>query len=119
MKFRVGVPLLAFVLLAGTGLLRAQTGTGSIQGTVKDASGAVVPGAGVTVTQTQTSRQHTTKTNEVGYYLVPSVQIGPYQISISAAGMESWRGNLTLQAGQTAVVDTALKVGATTTEITV
>src|SRR5262245_25055144 len=77
-----------------------QTGTGSIQGAVKDASGAVVPEAKVRIVQTQTTRQYDTVTNEVGFYLFPSVQLGPYQITVEMAGMETWKGELTLVAGQ-------------------
>jgi hypothetical protein len=105
---------LLFVLCLG-----AQTGTGSVQGTVKDPAGARVPGARVTVVHTQTSRQYDTTANEVGFYLVPALQPGTYKITVQAAGMQTWEGQLLLQVGQTAVVDADLKVGATVTEITV
>src|SRR5262249_48510232 len=108
--------LLLFVLSA---LVRAQTGTGSIQGAVKDATGAVVPEAKVRIVQTQTTRQYDTVTNEVGFYLFPSVQLGPYQITVEMAGMETWKGELTLVAGQIAEVNPVLKVGATATAVTV
>ena len=97
----------------------AQTGAGKIQGTVRDASGAVVPGAAVTAVHVDTARQYQTRTNEVGFYLFPSVQMGRYKISIAASGMDTWEGELLLQVGQTAVVDAALKVAAATTQITV
>ena len=96
----------------------AQTG-GNIQGTVKDASGAVVPGAKVSVTHTGTARLYETTTNAVGYYGLPPVQNGNYSIMIEAAGMETFKGTFLLQTGQTAVVDAILKVGSATTEITV
>ncbi len=100
-------------------LVHAQTGTGNIQGTVKDSSGAVVPGAIVTVTHMDTARQHNTVANETGFYLVPSVQMGAYSIAAQAPGMETWKADFTLQTGQTAEVNPVLKVGATLTEITV
>jgi hypothetical protein len=53
----------AFFVLTVVGW--AQTGTGAIQGTVKDASGSVVPGARVTILHTQTSRQYATTTTEI------------------------------------------------------
>ena len=105
-----------FVLAA---LVLAQTGTGDIQGTVNDGTGAAVPGAKVTITHTQTSRQYTTTSTEVGFYLFPSVQMGPYQILVEAPGMETWKGELTLLVGQTAEVNPTLKIGATATEVTV
>ncbi|MBI3646248.1 MAG: TonB-dependent receptor [Acidobacteriales bacterium] len=110
---------LGSLLFLLAGVVYAQTGSGSIQGTVKDATGAVVPQAKVRVVQTQTTRQYDTVTNEVGFYLVPSVQLGPYQITVEAAGMETWKGDLTLVAGQVAEVNPVLKVGATATAVTV
>jgi hypothetical protein len=97
----------------------AQTGTGGIQGTVKDASGAMVPGAKVAITHTPTTRQYNTITTEVGFYLFPSVQMGPYQITVEAPGMEPWKGELVLQVGQIAEVNPQLKIASTTTEVTV
>src|SRR5262249_6363080 len=97
----------------------AQTGTGSIQGTVTDASGAAVPGAKVTITHTPTTRQYNTTATEVGFYIFPSVQTGPYQMTVEAPGMETWKGDLTLQVGQIAEISPALKIGATATEVTV
>ena len=110
---------LAIFFLATAATLWGQTGTGNIQGTVRDASGAVVPGARVVATQTQTSRKHSTTTNEVGFYLIPSMQIGLYEMQVEANGMEPWKGSLTLQVGQTAVVDPALNVSGVTTAVQV
>jgi hypothetical protein len=108
-----------FSLLVSVVAALAQTGTGNIQGTITDMTGAVVPGAKVTITQTRTSLSSTTTTNEAGFYLFPSVQLGPYRVGIEAAGMERWQGDLTLMAGQSAEVNAALKLGSTTTEINV
>src|SRR5215207_5536362 len=81
----------------------AQTGTAKIQGTVADASGAVVPGATVIALHTDTARQYTTTTNEAGLYLLPGVQNGQYVITIEAVGMEKFKGEFLLQSGATAV----------------
>ncbi|MGH9719436.1 MAG: carboxypeptidase regulatory-like domain-containing protein [Bryobacteraceae bacterium] len=97
----------------------AQTGSGTIQGTVHDSSGAAIAGAKVGVQHVQTSGQHESITNEVGYFQFSSVQTGSYRITISAAGMQTWEGELVLQVGQTAALEPVLKVGATTTEVTV
>ena len=112
MKYTLGL-LLSLLVLATLGW--AQTGTGKIQGTVKDATGAVLPGAHLTITHTQTSRQYTTTSTEIGFYLFPSAQVGPYEIAVEVPGMETWKGELTLQVGQTAEVNPVLKVGATAT----
>jgi len=99
--------------------LVAQTGTGRIQGTVKDATGAVIPAARVSVMHTQTARLNETITNEVGFYLFPSLLSGDYTITVTAAGMDTWKGQLLLQTGQAAVVDAMLSVSGTATEVTV
>ncbi len=63
-----------------------QVDTGVIQGTVRDASGAVVPGASVTLLNVDTGISFQTKTNEVGSYQFPSVRIGGYTLVAEASG---------------------------------
>jgi hypothetical protein len=109
--------IVTFALALGSAL--GQTGTGSIQGTVRDATSAVLPAAKVTVVHAQTSRQYDTVSNETGFFLFPALLPGKYKLAASASGMQNWEGELLLQAGQAAVVDPAMKVGATATEITV
>src|SRR5215475_4139539 len=65
------------------------------------------------------SRQYASTTNEVGFYLFPSLPAGAYQITVESPGMEMWKGELTLAAGQTAQVDPVLKLASTTTTVTV
>ncbi|HUQ90832.1 MAG TPA: carboxypeptidase-like regulatory domain-containing protein [Bryobacteraceae bacterium] len=115
----VKLTLLLGLAFAFAQFLPGQTGTGKIQGTITDVSGAVVPGAKVGVTHVQTARQYTTTSNEAGAYVFPAVQNGRYEITIEAAGMERFKGDFLLQSGATAVVDAALKVGSTATEVTV
>ena len=103
-----------------TALLVAQTGTrGNIQGTIKDATGAVVPGASVSATHIATSQNYEATANSAGIYVLPSMQMGKYRLTIAAAGFESWQGQLDLQTAQAAVVDAVLTVGGTSTQITV
>jgi len=96
-----------------------QTGSATVQGTVSDPTGAVVPGAEVTMIQVATSIAQKTKTNEVGFYLFPATPIGDYKLTVTSSGMETWEGAIRLQAGQAAVVDATLKVGATATQVIV
>jgi len=110
--------LVSLVFFAAA-LCLGQTGTGSIQGTVKDATGAIVPKAKVTVVHTATTREYVSETNEVGFYLFPAMQSGAYQITVELAGMETWKGGLNLVAGQSAAVETVLKPGSTVTTVTV
>src|SRR5437870_5492861 len=107
------------LLLVAVPIGSAQTGAGNIQGTVKDATGAVIPAAKVTLVHVATARQYTTQTNEVGFFLFPSIQVGAYEISVEAPGMEAWKARVTLIAGQTAELSANLKVGTTTTQVEV
>src|SRR5262249_17226172 len=92
---------------------------GNIQGTIQDGTGAVLPAAGVTITHIQTSRQYHTTSTEVGFYLFPSVQVGLYEITAEAPGMETWKGELTLQVGQTAEVNPTLQIATADIKVSV
>lgn len=59
--------------------LFAQSGSGRIQGTVRDASGAIIPGAKVTITATGTATSTNLVTNDAGIYATPALSIPPYR----------------------------------------
>jgi hypothetical protein len=111
--------LCALLAVFTCALLTAQTGNGSIQGVVKDPTGAVIAGATVRAVHVQTSRAFETSANQVGFFVFPSVQIGNYKVTVQAAGMQTWQGELLLQTSQAAVLSPVLNVGGTSTEITV
>lgn len=62
--------------------LHAQTSLGQIDGTVTDQSGAVIPGATVTLTQVGTQQVHTATTNGSGFYVAPNLPIGEYTVEV-------------------------------------
>jgi len=99
--------------------LMAQTGSGTIQGVVKDASSAVVAGATVNITHTETMRTYSTKTNDVGLFVFPPVQPGSYEIKAEMAGMQTWSAKFLLAVGQTVDLSPILGVGSISTQITV
>src|SRR5688572_28081996 len=74
----------AALLLPSTAL--AQVDTGAIQGTVRDSSGAVIPGATITLTSTTMGISFHTTTNDSGNYLFPAVRIGSYTVGAELAG---------------------------------
>ena len=74
------------VLLFSTGTLRAQSAAGQITGTVKDASGAVMIGAKVTVQDWQTGICRTTTTSESGAYVFPLMPVGLYTVTAEQQG---------------------------------
>ncbi len=100
--------------------LFAQIDTGIISGKVTDPSGAVVPGALLTVTQIESNTQSKGQTNEDGLFRVPSLRPGPYTLTVTAAGFKTFtREGITLRIGENLSVDVKLDVGAVTESIQV
>ena len=81
-----GICVLALLLALPAG---AQTGTGRIVGVVKDATGAVVPGATVRATHEATGITSETVTNATGNYVFPSMNVGSYTVMIELSGFAS------------------------------
>lgn len=89
-----------------------QLGRGGIQGTVRDPSGATVPGTSITVLNTNTNIQINLTTNQEGFYAAPGIPVGAYQVSARHAGFKSaTRSGVTLEVDQHAQIDFALEVG--------
>lgn len=100
---------LAFVLVA-VGTL-AQTGTGRIEGVVKDPAQAVVPGSQVSLTSQRTKAKTTAVTDAQGRYTFPSLQPGVYVVEIEAKGFKaSASPELSVSPGQTVDFDFALSL---------
>src|SRR5580698_4945377 len=90
----------------------AQVTTGSILGTVRDASGAVVPGASVTVTDTGKGTTSVKQTDTEGNYSVPYLLPGSYNISVEMKGFKrSLQNNIVVDIDQKAQVDFTLETG--------
>ena len=65
-------------------------GTANIQGTVTDATGAVIPNVTVTLTNVATQSKHITKTSSAGVYLFPGVHVGKYDLTAKATGFKTY-----------------------------
>src|SRR5437899_5280321 len=89
----------------------AQTGLGVVRGTVQDVSKAVIPGAKVTLTDSATGVARAAQTNADGIYYFGSAALDPYTLLVEAQGFKKWEGTLTVQAGQTVVIDPNMDVG--------
>ncbi len=88
--------------------------TGSITGTVTDSTGAAIPGAKVTITQTDTNAVHTVTTSDAGTYTVPQLPPGHYKVEIEKPTFEKFKQTaITLQIDQTMEVSPKLAIGAT------
>ena len=113
-------PRLIYLLSALAPLaLQAQVGAGSIQGTVTDPTGAVIPNAAVSSDNLETGISLRTLSNRAGFFIFPSAQPGKYRVTAESLRMQKWEGQVQLQTGQDAVVSPVLAVGATTTKMTV
>src|SRR5450631_829775 len=98
-----------------------QATSGSVSGTVHDASGAVVPGATVTISDVAKGTKAVTKTDSVGSYAFPSLLPGSYTISVEMVGFKrSVQSNFPLDIDQKADLDVTLQTGGTseTVEVT-
>jgi Carboxypeptidase regulatory-like domain/TonB dependent receptor-like, beta-barrel len=102
-------------LFVFSSLASAQGTTGTILGTVTDPSGAVVPGATVTISETQTGVVHKTVTNKQGNYQVPYLTDGTYVVKVDKTGFQATAvNNVGLMAAQTVRIDVKIKLGAVT-----
>jgi hypothetical protein len=112
----IRITLCFTVLLMMTGRLFAQAGaTGAILGTVTDTSGAIVSNAKVTVTDTETNVDFRTVTSSAGDFNAPSLNPGPYKVTVEATGFEKFvTSGIVLTVNQRVRVDAALKPGAVT-----
>src|SRR5271168_547216 len=98
----------------------AQETTGGLQGTIKDASGAVVPGATVTVTTPSLPGGKSATTDSKGYYHFSNLPPGAYLITVEAKGFsELKREGLVLEVGHDPTLDLTLAVGAENAEVEV
>jgi hypothetical protein len=102
------------------GLAWSQASTSRIEGTVVDATNAVIAYASVKVTNEDTGVSYDTKTGSTGTYTVPSLTPGPYTVSVSHSGFDSFTSrHNALSIGAPLVVNVSLKVGATTETVEV
>ncbi|WP_260703163.1 TonB-dependent receptor [Edaphobacter flagellatus] len=114
------LPLLLLLLTSTTGRLLAQAaGTASIQGTVTDSTGAAVANATVTLTQTATGTARTTTSDGQGVYAVPNFPVGPYSLSVTASGFQSFTQTGVLEVGNNISIDPHLKVGSASEHVEV
>jgi Carboxypeptidase regulatory-like domain len=98
----------------------AQFDRGSISGTIKDASGGVVPGVTVTATSVQTQTPTVAVTDATGFYTFPNLRPGQYVVNAELEGFKKIvRENLQLDAGGALTIDFALETGAITEQVTV
>jgi hypothetical protein len=118
-------PLLFALLLALTFFLlpsigNAQTVTGSLQGTVYDSKGAVVPGVDIAVRNLETGQERNVRTNDDGIYVASFLPLGRYSIKASGQGFtESTQDNVEITLNQTRVADFTLNPSGVAEAVTI
>lgn len=114
------IPLFAAVFMLGAGLSWAQSGRGTLAGSVKDASGAVVPNAPVSLREANTGSQYAAETNAEGLYKLPELPPGLYNLSVSATGFgEYTQTGINVTVGNTVTVNVTLAIGTAAQSVTV
>src|SRR5437867_1956026 len=94
--------------------------TAQISGVVRDQSGAVLPGVGVTATQTETGINRTTVTNETGSYVLPNLPLGPYRMEAALPGFRNFvQSGIILQVNSNPTINVVLQVGQVSEQVEV
>jgi Carboxypeptidase regulatory-like domain/TonB dependent receptor/TonB-dependent Receptor Plug Domain len=108
------------LLFFGVVVMQAQFDNGSVVGTIHDATGAVLPGANVVITNMATGQVTKATTNASGDYEAPSLHVGVYTIKVTDAGYsDAVANNITVSVGGRQRIDLEMKVGAAETTVEV
>ena len=117
---RKAIGILATQVLLFGGLAFGQIIVSSVVGTVTDPSGAVIPGAKVTVTNTNTGINVKATTSSNGTYSVPGLMAGTYEVTVEAPGFSTYHATgITVVSATTVRVDAKLRVGNTSQAVVV
>ncbi|MFB3921568.1 MAG: carboxypeptidase regulatory-like domain-containing protein [Terriglobia bacterium] len=119
MRIKLLVFLSGIVFLLNVSGLLAQS-TGQISGSVRDASGAVIPDAAVTITNQGTGVRNPVQSNEAGEFILPALTAGTYEVKAEAKGFQpASHRDIVLQVGGKVRVELVMQVAGTTTTVEV
>jgi hypothetical protein len=120
MRTRSLTIVLLSLLIVCASLMAQTAATGALQGTVSDPTGAVIPNATVTLTNTETGQERTGTTGADGVYRFPLLPPGTYRIKFAANGFKgSEATGVKVNVTETPVLDRKLEVGAAAEQVTV
>src|SRR5689334_6784262 len=111
MRRIVACAAIVSALILFSSLAEAQADRATLSGFVRDSSGAVLPGATVSVTNTATGVLQEQTTSETGNYLIVNLIPGPYRVEISLSGFKKFTQAVPLEVAQRARIDATLEVG--------
>ena len=120
-RFLSGKYIVSLILTIGLAApLAAQTATGTITGRVTDASGSIIAGATVDLTSNERGIVTSTKTNDAGLYLFPTVQPGDYRVDVQKEGFKKTEvTKLTVNVGDHIEENFRLEIGSVREAVTV
>ena len=112
-KFTKSWLLILASLLLSLSATWAQTtsGGGSLQGTVKDESGAAIPNAKIKITNLGTGIESNFVTTDAGLFVSPTINIGKYKVRIEVAGMKAWEGEVQIETARQITIEPTMTVG--------
>ena len=114
---RISAAVLVLLLASSTSWAQA---TAQISGSVKDTSGAVLPGVDVTATQTDTGVARSTVTDGTGSFVLPNLATGPYRLEMSLSGFRTFaQTGIVLQVNASPVINAVMQVGALSETVSV
>src|SRR3954469_12290491 len=111
---------IVLLVLASSAVAAGQAVKGSLLGNVSDASGLVLPGVTVTITEVNTNISYSTLSNESGYYIFSNLKDGTYRVAAELSGFKRIvRDGVVVEVNSTPRVDLKMEVGAVEESITV
>jgi hypothetical protein len=112
--------VLLTTLLAAPALAQSQAANGSIEGTISDSSGGILPGVTVTITNTDTGLERSLVTNAEGQYRGLLLPLGKYKVDAELQGFKKAEQNgIELRAGETATINFSMSVGTVSETVTI
>ena len=118
-KFTCFAVALLFTLTLGAKVVLGQAEAGTISGSVKDVSGAVVVGAKVVARNIATSVERTTQSGNLGQYIIPGLEPGKYELTVSSPNFATLKSTVEVTVGGITTLDAKLTVGASSTVVEV
>jgi hypothetical protein len=110
----------ALTLGAHTTLARAQATNAQVLGKVADPTGAAIPNASVSIKNHGTGLERTVTSSNDGDYVIPSLPVGSYTLTVTVAGFKSYtQSGITLEGGQQARLNPSLSIGSTSETVEV
>ncbi len=120
LKFARSISILVILVSSLAGLPAFAQFSSGIEGTVKDSSGAVIPGAMVTITNTRLGVTRTATTDQSGYFRIGDIAASTYTVQIEKIGFKTWQQTgLILQVRELRTLSPVLVLGAISTKVTI